>query len=67
MDSVEECSRSQETVVRGASVACIVAMLGSLEELCIGKGITDKYADKINGLYKHLTNCDYQGTVSYIL
>lgn len=61
MDSVEECSRSQDAGVRGASVACIVAMLGSLEELCTGKGITDKYADKINSLYKNLTNCDYQG------
>ncbi|KAF4525743.1 hypothetical protein B566_EDAN002003 [Ephemera danica] len=65
MDSVEECSRSQEAAVRGASVACIVAMLGSLEELCTGKGITDKYADKINSLYKNLVNCDYQGPLTY--
>jgi hypothetical protein len=36
-------------------------MLGSLEELCTGKGITHTYMDRINALYTQLDQCDYQG------
>ena len=55
MDSIEECSKCADTAV------CIVAMLGSLEELCTGKGITHTYMDRINAMYTQLDQCDYQG------
>jgi len=63
MDSIEECSKCADTAVCSASVACIVAMLGSLEELCTGKGITHTYMDRINAMYTQLDQCDYQGKV----
>jgi hypothetical protein len=63
MDSIEECSKCADTAVCSASVACIVAMLGSLEELCTGKGITHTYMDRINAMYTQLDQCDYQGNV----
>ena len=61
MDSIEECATRGPAAVVQASVACIVAMLGSLEELCTGQGISEKYTDKINSLYPHLVMCDYRG------
>lgn len=61
MDSIEECSKCVDSAVCSASVACIVAMLGSLEELCTGKGITHTYMDRINAMYTQLDQCDYQG------
>ncbi|XP_046405397.1 brefeldin A-inhibited guanine nucleotide-exchange protein 3 [Ischnura elegans] len=65
MDSIEECSKCQDYQICNASVECIVAMLGSLEELCSGKGITHEYLEKINALYAELTDCDYQGPLTY--
>jgi hypothetical protein len=67
MDSVEECSRCADSAVCSASVACIVAMLGSLEELCTGKGITHTYMDRINAMYTQLDQCDYQGEALVVL
>lgn len=61
MDSVEECATRGNSALAQASVACIVAMLGSLEELCAGRGISDKYTEKINTIYPHLVLCDYRG------
>jgi hypothetical protein len=66
MDSIEECSKCADTLVCSASVACIVAMLGSLEELCTGKGITHTYMDRINAMYTQLDQCDYQGEIPFI-
>ncbi|KAJ9574457.1 hypothetical protein L9F63_008383, partial [Diploptera punctata] len=65
MDSIEECSKCTDSAVCSASVACIVAMLGSLEELCTGKGITHTYMDRINTMYSQLEQCDYQGPLTY--
>ncbi|XP_071438715.1 brefeldin A-inhibited guanine nucleotide-exchange protein 3 [Hetaerina americana] len=65
MDSIEECSKCQDYQICNASVECIVAMLGSLEELCTGKGITHEYMEKIHALYAELTDCDYQGPLTY--
>ncbi|XP_067003777.2 brefeldin A-inhibited guanine nucleotide-exchange protein 3 [Anabrus simplex] len=65
MDSIEECSRCSDSAVCNASVLCIVAMLGSLEELCTGKGITHTYMDRINSLYAELEQCDYRGPLTY--
>ncbi|KAG8234271.1 hypothetical protein J437_LFUL006516, partial [Ladona fulva] len=65
MDSIEECSKCQDYLICNASVECIVAMLGSLEELCTGKGITHRYMEKINALYAGLSDCDYQGPLTY--
>ncbi|GLG94562.1 LOW QUALITY PROTEIN: uncharacterized protein GBIM_01757, partial [Gryllus bimaculatus] len=65
MDSIEECSRSSDSAVCNASVSCIVAMLGSLEELCTGKGITHTYMDRINAMYTELEQCDYKGPLTY--
>jgi hypothetical protein len=64
MDSVEESCQVQDPAIRGISVACIVAMLSSLEELCTGKGITEKYAEKINSTYKQMSTCDFEGLFS---
>jgi hypothetical protein len=61
MDSVEESCQVQDPAIRGISVACIVAMLSSLEELCTGKGITEKYAEKINSTYIQMSTCDFEG------
>jgi hypothetical protein len=61
MDSIEECSKCADSAICSASVACIVAMLGSLEELCTGKGITHTYMDHINAMYTQLDQCDYHG------
>ncbi|XP_059476210.1 brefeldin A-inhibited guanine nucleotide-exchange protein 3 isoform X2 [Neocloeon triangulifer] len=65
MDSVEESCQVQDSSIRAMSVACIVAMLNSLEELCSGKGIIDKYAEKINATYKTLSASDYEGPLTY--
>ncbi|CAB3365009.1 Hypothetical predicted protein [Cloeon dipterum] len=65
MDSVEESCQVQDTAIRSMSVACIVAMLNSLEELCTGKGITEKYAERINSTYKSLSSSDYEGPLTY--
>jgi hypothetical protein len=67
MDSIEECSKCADSAVCSASVACIVAMLGSLEELCTGKGITHTYMDRINAMYTQLDQCDYQGAALIFL
>lgn len=61
MDSIEECSKCNDLAVCNASISCIVALLGSLEELCTGKGITHTYMDRINSLYANLEQCDYKG------
>ncbi|XP_049951444.1 brefeldin A-inhibited guanine nucleotide-exchange protein 3 [Schistocerca serialis cubense] len=65
MDSIEECSRCSDSAVSNVSVSCVVALLGSLEELCTGKGITHTYMDRINTLYMELHQCDYKGPLTY--
>ncbi|XP_063243212.1 brefeldin A-inhibited guanine nucleotide-exchange protein 3 [Bacillus rossius redtenbacheri] len=65
MDSIEECSQCSDTPVCSASVSCIVAMLGSLEELCTGKGINPVYMERINAMYSELSQCDYRGPLTY--
>ncbi|XP_026279245.2 brefeldin A-inhibited guanine nucleotide-exchange protein 3 [Frankliniella occidentalis] len=65
MDSIDECATRGNSALAQASVACIVAMLGSLEDLCAGRGISDKYTDKINTIYPHLILCDYRGPLTY--
>jgi hypothetical protein len=61
MDSIEECSQCGDSAVSSASVSCIIAMLSSLEQLCLGKGISHSYIECINSLYPELNQCDYQG------
>ena len=63
MDSVEECSKCSDPAIVYTSVSCIVAMLTTLQELSTGKGVTDKYMDKINQLFPTLKHCDYKGKV----
>ncbi|XP_043482060.1 brefeldin A-inhibited guanine nucleotide-exchange protein 3 isoform X2 [Leptopilina heterotoma] len=64
MDSIEE-SISSGVNVLNASVACIVAMLSALQELCEGKAISHKYTCTINSLYDDLESCDYRGPLTY--
>lgn len=64
MDSIEEAISSGVNVLH-ASVACIVAMLSALQELCEGKAISHKYTCTINSLHDDLESCDYRGPLTY--
>ncbi|XP_024942475.1 brefeldin A-inhibited guanine nucleotide-exchange protein 3 isoform X2 [Cephus cinctus] len=64
MDSIEESIVAGPTILH-ASVACVVAMLSALQELCEGRAISHGYTCTINGLYEELEACDYRGPLTY--
>ena len=42
MDGIVESSRCNDVTVSSSSVACVVALLGSLEDLSQGRGLDDE-------------------------
>ncbi|XP_060521319.1 brefeldin A-inhibited guanine nucleotide-exchange protein 3 [Cylas formicarius] len=65
MDSIEESSQCNESAVVLASVECVGALLGSLEALCKGDGLTQDTADITNSRYTVLEQADYTGPLTY--
>lgn len=62
MDSIEESSHSGQLDVLYACVSCISSLLNTLVELSNGKGINEKYVEKISALFPTLSDADYSGT-----
>ena len=56
-----ECSRLREPAPTYTSVCCCVALLQSLETLCLGQGMSAQYVERINALYTRLEEADYSG------
>lgn len=65
MDSIEECSQCNDTNVLLASVESVGALLGSLEALCRGEGLTQEGAENANFRYPTLEQADYTGPLTY--
>lgn len=64
MDSIEESSRCKQLDILNACVSCLSSLLSTLEELSSGKGINEKYVEKINLLFSILPDADYAGNLS---
>ena len=45
MDGVVESARCADSTVASCSVACVVALLGSLEDLSQGRGLSDEHIE----------------------
>lgn len=65
MDSLEECALCGEKTVLTPGVACIVALLGSLQQLTQGQGVCSEAAVSINRKYPTLEDSDYRGPLVY--
>lgn len=63
MDSIEESSRCKQLDILNACVSCLSSLLSTLEELSSGKGINEKYVEKINFLFSTLPDADYAGNL----
>ena len=50
LDGIVECSHTSDLNVVSGSVACVVALLGSLEELSQGEGLTQDQLELLNKL-----------------
>ena len=61
MDSIEESCRCGHLDVLFACVSCISSLLSTLKELSEGKGINEKYVEKINSTFQTLQEADYSG------
>lgn len=61
MDSIEESSAYDSVEILHACLCCISSLLNTLLDLSNGKGINDKYVEKINLLFSSLSQCDYTG------
>lgn len=64
MDSIEESTAVGQPTLY-AAVACVLAMLSALQELCEGKAVSHSYTCTINALYEDLESCDYRGPLTY--
>ncbi|KAI4456589.1 guanyl-nucleotide exchange factor [Holotrichia oblita] len=65
MDSIEESAQCNEPNIVLASVECVGALLGSLEALCRGEGLTLEDADTTDVRYPTLEQTDYTGPLTY--
>lgn len=65
MDSIEESAQCNEPNIILASVECVGALLGSLEALCRGEGLTLEDAETANTRYPTLEQTDYTGPLTY--
>ena len=45
MDGIVESGHCSDSIVAGCSVACVVALLGSLEDLSQGRGLSDEHIE----------------------
>lgn len=66
MDSIEESSRCKQLDILNACVSCLSSLLSTLEELSSGKGINEKYVEKINLLFPNLQDADYTGNFLFL-
>lgn len=65
MDSIEQSSRCGQLEILFACVSCISSLLSTLVELSSGKGINEKYVEKINTLFPSITDADYSGNFDF--
>mgnify|MGYP000008264118 FL=1 len=50
MDGIVESARCADSTVVSCSVACVVALLGSLEDLSQGRGLSDEHIESLSKL-----------------
>jgi len=48
MDGIQESSNQSDASVSSASVSCVVALLGTLEDLSDGRGLSDEHIEMLN-------------------
>lgn len=63
VDALGECCHSNDASVCYVSVACVSALLVSLEKLVCGEGIPQRMVDRINRLHPTLESADYIGAL----
>ncbi|CAM1291637.1 KIAA1244 (predicted) [Pycnogonum litorale] len=63
MESANECCHPETSAVCFMSIDCVINMLSSLEELCLGKYLTSKQTLLINRMFPELENADYKSSV----
>jgi len=61
MDSIEQSCRRGDPEIIFACVSCISSLLSTLKELISGKGINERYVEKINSCFPTLLSADYSG------
>jgi len=57
MDGIVESARCADSTVASCSVACVVALLGSLEDLSQGRGLSDEHIEFLSKM-KETDNWD---------
>ena len=57
MDGIVESARCADSTVASCSVACVVALLGSLEDLSQGRGLSDEHIEFLSKM-KEADNWD---------
>lgn len=50
MDGIQEASNQSDSAVSNASVSCVVALLGTLEDLSNGHGLSDENIEMLRKL-----------------
>ena len=50
MDGIQEASNQSDSAVSNASVSCVVALLGTLEDLSNGCGLSDENIEMLRKL-----------------
>ena len=50
MDGIEESSRCSDAAVCSASVSCVVALLGTLEDFSHGRGLSDEQVEALSNI-----------------
>ena len=65
MDSVEESAQCNDFDVILASVECIEALMGALQQLNTGRSLNDDIISAINLKYKSLSDAEYKGPLTY--
>ena len=50
MDGIQEASNQPDSAVSSASVSCVVALLGTLEDLSNGQGLSDENIEMLHKL-----------------
>lgn len=66
MDGIVESAHCNDSTVASCSVACVVALLGSLEDLSQGRGLSDEHIEFLSQI-KESDNWeeDYKGKEKY--
>ena len=53
MDGIQESSNQSDPSVSNASVSCVVALLGTLEDLSNGRGLSDENIEMLHIVEKY--------------